>query len=117
MLKYDKFNNYGLKLPFAPSVRDHAGKTVPGTQIVDIRAQALRLSPEERVRMLSSPFSPGFSSGIWFFAEHSSRFHGSYKDPMSLEKKVDIACELARYGLKAIEAHHPWEINQDNLNL
>ncbi len=117
MIKYDKFNNYGLKLPFDPSVRDLSGKTVPGTRIIDIRAQALRLSPEERVRMLNSPFSPGFSSGIWFFAEHSSRFHSSYKDPMSLERKLDIACELARYGLKAIEAHHPWEINEDNLHL
>ncbi|HUU28506.1 MAG TPA: xylose isomerase [archaeon] len=117
MFKYAEFNNYGLRLPFDEKVIGLAGKAVPGAWLTDIRAQALRLSPGQRAAMLKKPFAPCYSAGIWFFGEGSSRFHGSYKDRMEIERRLQIAAELAPYGLKALEAHEPWEINEGNLHL
>lgn len=116
MFNYDKFKNYGLELPFGEEVLETAGQAVPGTTLIDIRAQALRLSPEQRIQALRKSWKPRYSAGIWFFGEFSSRFHGSYKDRMVLEKRLEIAAELSRFGLKAVEAHEPWEINEENLS-
>jgi xylose isomerase len=117
MINYSGFNNYGLKLPFDEKVIGLAGKTVPGAQMTDIRAQGLRLDPNQRADMLKKPFRPGYSAGIWFFGEGSSRFHGSYKERLPIEKRLEIAAEMSTYGLKALEAHEPWEINSENFHL
>jgi len=117
MINYSGFNNYGLKLPFDEKVIGLAGKTVPGAQMTDIRAQGLRLDPNQRADMLKKPFRPGYSAGIWFFGEGSSRFHGSYKERLPIEKRLEIAAEMSPYGLKALEAHEPWEINSENFHL
>ena len=41
MIRYSKFDNYGLRQPFDPTVRESAGRTVEGTSLTDIRAQAI----------------------------------------------------------------------------
>lgn len=94
-----------------------AGQPVPGAAFVDIRAQALRLPPEKLLERLKKPYEPKFSAGIWFFGGGSSRFHFPYKKDLSIEERLEIAGEMAKYGLKAVEAHYPWEINEDNLHL
>ena len=116
-MKYSRFNNYGLTLKFGEEVVDTAGKKVPGAAFRDIRAQALRLPVEKFLERLKKPFEPKFSAGIWFFGGGSSRFHLPYKDDLSIEERLEIAGELAKYGLKAVEAHYPWEINEDNVDL
>ena len=113
---YASFDNYGLELPFDEKVIETAGQQVPGTWLADIRAQALRLGPERRIEMLKSARKPRYSAGIWFFGEHSSRFHGSYKARMELDRRLQIAAEFSQYGLRAVEAHEPWEINAENLD-
>lgn len=45
MFNYDRFKNYGLKLPFDNEVEKMNGTRVENTSFSDIRAQALRLSP------------------------------------------------------------------------
>lgn len=107
MFEHSGFNNYGLKLPYDESVRASAGRTVEGATLTDIRHQALRLAPQTRIEMLRRPFKPVYSAGIWFFGEGGSRFHGSYKAPMDLEGRLEIAAELGGVGLKALEAHEP----------
>ena len=114
MIQYSAFNNYGLNLPFDNSVRESAGRRVEIATLTDIRSQALRLTPQQRVEMLRRPFRPVYSAGIWFFGEGGSRFHGSYKAPLDLEGRLAVAAELSGIGLKALEAHEPWEINADN---
>jgi len=114
MFEHSGFNNYGLKFPYDESVRASAGRTVEGATLTDIRHQALRLAPRTRIEMLRRPFKPVYSAGIWFFGEGGSRFHGSYKAPMDLERRLEIAAELGGVGLKALEAHEPWEINAEN---
>jgi len=116
-IKYSEFDNYGLELPFDQSVIDSAGQLVPGACLVDIRAQALRLPPAKRAQLLKKPPKPRYSAGIWFFGEHSSRFHGSYKKKMELARRLEIAAELAEFGLQAVEAHDPWEISRETLDL
>ena len=114
MFNYDSFENYGLELPFGAEVLETAGQAVEGATMTDIRAQALRLSPEQRIDSLRKSWKARYSAGIWFFGEFGSRFHGSYKDPVALEKRLEIAAELSSLGLKALEAHEPWEINEEN---
>ena len=116
-MKFSSFENYGLELPFGEEVIPKAGHPVPGTSFIDIRSQALRLSPEKFLERLKKPYEPKFSAGIWFFGGTSSRFHVPYKDELSVEDRLEIAGELAKYGLKAVEAHYPWEINEDNIHL
>jgi xylose isomerase len=116
-MKYSGFDNYGLTLRFGEEVLEKAGGKVPGAAFRDIRAQALRLPAEKLLERLRRPFEPRFSAGIWFFGGGSSRFHFPYKDELSIEERLNIAGELADYGLKAVEAHYPWEINEDNIDL
>ena len=52
MFNYDSFENYGLELPFGAEVLETAGQAVEGATLTDIRAQALRLSPEQRIDSL-----------------------------------------------------------------
>lgn len=116
-MKINKFENYGLELPFGEEVISTAGKLVPGTSFVDIRVQALRLPPEKLLERLKKPFEANFSAGIWFFGSVNSRFHLPYKDDLTIEERLEIAGELSKYGLKAVEAHYPWEINEENVHL
>ncbi|MEA2064459.1 MAG: xylose isomerase [Gemmatimonadota bacterium] len=114
-IDYSLFDNYGLAQPFGPEVRHSAGETVPGTALSDIRNQALRLDPQQREELVLNSPRPRYSAGVWFFGEHSSRFHGSYKDEMDLSRRLELAAELAQYGLAAVEAHEPWEISFETL--
>lgn len=58
-----------------------------------------------------------FTAGIWFFSPADSRFHGRYKEDIELEERFEIAASLNDYGLAALEAHYPHEVNEDNLHL
>jgi xylose isomerase len=58
-----------------------------------------------------------FSAGVWFFSPPQSRFHDRYKPVIDIPARLDIAATLKEYGLSAMEAHYPNEINEDNLDL
>jgi xylose isomerase len=58
-----------------------------------------------------------FSAGVWFFSPANSRFHDRYKPALDIEPRLDIAAGLKSYGLQAMEAHYPNEINEDNLDV
>jgi xylose isomerase len=84
----------------------------------DLRGQATRRSPEELIQHLNSfELDLKFSAGVWFFAPGGGRFHDRYVEPMTIEERLDIAASLADYGLRALEAHYPNEINHDNKHL
>jgi xylose isomerase len=86
--------------------------------LVDLRPQAVRRTPEETVKHLESfSLELKFSCGIWCFSPAHSRFHDKYKSDLSIEQRLDIAAQLAAYGLKGLEAHYPNEINEDNARL
>lgn len=86
--------------------------------LVDLRSQAIRLTPSEMIIHLNSfIIQPKFSAGIWYMSPPDSRFHAKYKPDISIEQRLDIAASLADYGLTGIEAHYPNEINEDNAEL
>jgi xylose isomerase len=83
--------------------------------LTDLRAQAKRRSPAELVEHLNAFRSnPKFSAGIWYFSPPNSRFHAKYQPDLDIRARLDIAARLKDYGLGALEAHYPNEVNEDN---
>ncbi len=86
--------------------------------LVDLRGQSTVRTPDEMVRHLTSfELDLKFSAGIWFFSPFDSRFHSKYKPDLDLEQRFEIAASLKDYGLSALEAHYPNEVNEDNVHL
>jgi xylose isomerase len=82
----------------------------------DLRNQATRRSPDELLAQLKQfEMDLQFTAGIWFFGPADSRFHDRYKPAASLEQRLESAARLKDYGLAALEAHYPNEINEENL--
>ncbi|MCK4872025.1 MAG: TIM barrel protein [Phycisphaerales bacterium] len=86
--------------------------------LVDLRTQATRRDPQQLLAHLNSfELDLKFSAGIWYFSPGGSRFHERYGDELTIEQRLEIAAGLADYGLAAMEAHYPNEINEDNVEL
>ena len=84
----------------------------------DLRGQATLRTGETLLSHLKSfELEPKFSAGIWFFSPANSRFHAKYKPDLPIEARLEIAASLQEYGLGALEAHYPYEIDEDNLAL
>jgi xylose isomerase len=84
----------------------------------DLRPQATCRSGDALIKHMNEfNLDLKFSAGIWFFTPPDSRFHGQYKDALSIERRLDIAAPLKDDGLVALEAHYPNEINEDNVEL
>jgi len=87
-------------------------------KLTDLRHQAILKTGSDLVDHLNSfELAPKFSAGIWFFSPANSRFHAKYKPDESIESRLEIATSLKDYGLGALEAHYPNEINESNLSL
>ena len=86
--------------------------------IQDLRLQAEPRSPEALVEHLNAfELDLRFTAGIWFFSPSDTRFHAKYKPDLPLEARLDVAASLQDYGLAALEAHYPNEINEGNLHV
>lgn len=84
----------------------------------DLRDQKQRRSPEELLQHLKTfhlDIRP--SVGIWYFSPGGGRFHEPYVEPLTIEQRIELAAEMARFGVKGIEAHYPTEVNPENLHL
>jgi len=87
-------------------------------KLTDLRHQAILKTGSDLVDHLNSfELAPKFSAGIWFFSPANSRFHAKYKPDKSIESRLEIAASLKDYGLGALEAHYPNEIDESNLSL
>ncbi|MCD6350966.1 MAG: TIM barrel protein [Armatimonadetes bacterium] len=85
---------------------------------VDHRGQKTVRTGQELVDHLKSfSLDLKFSAGVWFFAPGGGRFHDRYCEPMTMEQILETAASLKPYGLQAVEAHYPNEVNEDNLDL
>lgn len=86
--------------------------------LVDLRPQTSRRAPPEMLKHLQTfEIDLKFSAGVWFFSPPQSRFHERYKPVVDIRARLDIAAGLKDYGLSAMEAHYPNEINENNLDL
>jgi xylose isomerase len=57
------------------------------------------------------------SVGIWYFSPSGGRFHDRYVPKLNIGECIEVAAEMAKYGVKGIEAHYPTEANEENLYL
>src|SRR5262245_792850 len=86
--------------------------------IHDLRPQAVRRSPQQMLDHLRGfELDLKFSAVIWYFSPPFSRFHERYQPELSSEQRLEIAAGLETYGLTALEAHYPNEINEENVDL
>jgi xylose isomerase len=86
--------------------------------LVDLRYQKVRRTPEELLEHLKSfNLDLKMSVGIWYFTPGGGRFHEAYVDPKTVPERLEMAAELAQYGIRGIEAHYPLEVNEENLHL
>ena len=84
----------------------------------DLRYQRLKRTPAELLEHLSAfPLEPRFSVGIWYFTPGGGRFHDRYVPEATVAERLEMAAELARFGVSGIEAHYPAEVNEENLYL
>lgn len=87
-------------------------------QIPDLRYQKETLSPEQLVKRLDTlQLEPKISVGIWYFTPGGGRFHDQYVPDKSIEERLEMAAEMAEFGVTGIEAHYPDEVNFENLHL
>ncbi|WP_156940119.1 TIM barrel protein [Caldanaerobius polysaccharolyticus] len=83
----------------------------------DVRDQKVRRSPDEVLEHLKNfHLDLKFSVGIWYFSPSGSRFKEAASAPRSIEERLDIIASLKDYGVSALEAHYPNEINENNLD-
>lgn len=86
--------------------------------LTDLRGQKTRRTPEEMAKHLKKfSLDLRFSAGVWFFAPGGGRFHDRYVPDKTIKQRLEMAGELAEYGLKGVEAHYPNEVNEDNVDL
>lgn len=86
--------------------------------LVDLRNQTVTRDKNSLIKHLKTfKLEPKFSAGVWYFSPGPLRFHERYKPPMTIPQILDIAADLAQYGLKGVEAHYPVEVNEDNVHL
>jgi xylose isomerase len=87
-------------------------------QLPDLRYQAKLRGPDEMLAHLRSfSLEPQISVGIWYFTPGGGRFHDAYVEPLSIVQRLEMAAELAAFGVTGIEAHYPAEVNEENLHL
>ncbi len=86
--------------------------------LIDLRPQSKRHTAQSLVEHLDTfELDLNFSAGIWYMSPMSSRFHDKYKPDLDIAARLDAAAKLADYGLAAMEAHYPNEINEHNLDV
>lgn len=74
------------------------------SKIIDTRYQKIRRNKEELIEHLNTfklDIKP--SVGIWYFTPVGGRFHESYVPFKDIPEKIEMAAEMAKYGVKAIE--------------
>lgn len=87
-------------------------------ELSDLRSQSQRRSPDQMLEHLRSfQLDLKFSAGIWYFSPFNSRFHDKYQADLTIEQRLDVAAGLVDYGLAALEAHYPNEVNEENIDL
>lgn len=57
------------------------------------------------------------SVGIWYFTPGGGRFHEAYIEGKDIPQRLEMAASMAKFGIKAIEAHYPLEVNEENFHL
>jgi xylose isomerase len=87
------------------------------SKLKDLSYQALARTPEAMLRNLSRDLEIRASVGIWYFTPGGGRFHDRFVPEATIAERLEMAAEMAAIGVTGIEAHYPFEINEENLHL
>jgi len=80
--------------------------------------QKTRRTREQLIKHLKSfHLDLKVSVGIWYFAPGGGRFHERYVPEQTIAERLEVAAEMAKFGVRAIEAHYPSEANEENVHL
>lgn len=86
--------------------------------LTDLRYQKIRRPRAEMLEHLRTfELTLDLAVGIWYFAPGGSRFHARYVPDRTIEERLEMAAEMARFGVTGIEAHYPFEANEENVHL
>jgi xylose isomerase len=86
--------------------------------IKDVRYQKTRRDRHELLQHLKKfSLDLKISVGIWYFAPGGGRFHERYTKDLTIEQRLELAAEMASFGVSGIEAHYPSEVNEQNYHL
>ena len=93
------------------------GDDFMGYQLKDLQYQRAASDPQVMLENLRRDFNPKVSVGIWYFTPGGGRFHDRFVPEASIEQRIDMAAEMASFGVTGIEAHFPDEVNESNAPL
>jgi xylose isomerase len=83
----------------------------------DLRYQKAAVSPKQMLDNLKKDLTIKPSVGIWYFTPGGGRFHDRFVKEATIAERLAMAADMAKLGVKGIEAHYPAEVNEDNLHL
>jgi len=87
-------------------------------EFLDLKNQIQNSSKEELLKHMNSfNLDLKLSVGIWYFSPGGGRFHEAYIPNKTIEERIEIAASMTKYGVRAIEAHYPKEVNEENYYL
>ena len=87
-------------------------------EIINTSYQKIRRNKEELIKHLNTfNLNIQVSVGLWFFSQRMGRFHDSYDQERTIEERIEIVSRLEKYGVKAVEAKYPDEVNEENYYL
>jgi len=87
-------------------------------KVLNTKYQSKRRSKQELIEHLNSfDLDIKISVGIWYFTPVGGRFHEAYVDNKDISQRLEMAADMAKYRVKAIEAHYPLEVNEENYHL
>ena len=86
-------------------------------ELKDLRYQNLAISPDKMLQNLKKDLEIDVSVGIWYFTPGGGRFHDRFVKEASIPERIEMAAEMAKLGVKGIEAHYPDEVNEENAHL
>jgi xylose isomerase len=88
-----------------------------GYRLKDLRYQKESITPDAVLKNLKKDLDLKFSVGIWYFTPGGGRFHDRFVAAADIPTRIKMAADMAKLGVKGIEAHYPDEINEDNAHL
>jgi len=86
-------------------------------ELKDLRYQKSAISPDKMIQNLNKHLEINVSVGIWYFTPGGGRFHERFIREASILERIEMAAEMAKLGVKGIEAHYPDEVNEENVHL
>lgn len=87
-------------------------------KFIDTSYQKVRRNKEELIKHLDTfNLDIKISVGMWYFTPMGSRLHEVCAQDKTIEERIEVVSRLGKYGVKAVEAHYPNEINEENYYL